>query len=936
MPREDDADGQDQVAANSLACTCPRLRLDVVMNYREETGWQLACFRGMFASLLVLFVGVAVAQEFEAAQKLFLTGKYDACLRACEAADPEGYRQEEWQLLLARTLLVVGRYPEAETVVSNALVRSVNSLRLRVLGFDTANASGSTWRARRRLQEINELVNSRPWAYRDAVDMVALGRAALLMGVDARVVLEKFYGTAQKSDPNLRDAYLASGELALSKHDYAIAAKTFTEALKKFPDDADVLHGLARAYEPSARARMLELTETALEKNENHVPSMLLLADHLVDAEEYDEAEKTLDRALKVNPWHPEAWSYRAVLAHLRNDPAAETDARDKALRFWSTNPGVDHLIGRKLSQNYRFAEGAARQRQALEFNPEFLPARIQLAEDLLRLGDEGDGWELAEEVHKRDGYDVTAYNLVTLRGTMQKFATLTNEHFIVRMSAREAAIYGDRALVLLEQAREQLTGKYGIKLESPTVVEIFPEQKDFGVRTFGMPHNPGFLGVCFGRVVTANSPASQGGTPSNWEAVLWHEFCHVITLQLTRNKMPRWLSEGISVYEELQANPAWGQRMNPRYREMALGDDLTPVSELSAAFLSPKSEFHVQFAYYQSSLVVEFLVENFGFDKLKAILRDLGEGTNINDAIPKHTVPMEQIEKDFAAFAKAKAEALGPGLDWKRPERDRSVSRRTESPIAGPLPEAGTNDLKSSLLTVLGPVLTNASAPRSTASSNTAPRAEASDRQSGKANYWELLEEARKFVAQEQWEAAKLPLRTLIELCPNQSGPNNAYALLAEVHRGLRETDLERAALAKWADGDADALEAYQRLMELAESDRNWKVVAHNADRFLAVNPLVPQPYRFLARASEELGESPQAISAYRKVLLLDPPDPADVHFRLARLLHQTNDPGAKRHVLQALEEAPRFRDAHRLLLELPRAERDSTNAVIPKASVP
>ena len=66
---------------------------------------------------------------------------------------------------------------------------------------------------------------------------------------------------------------------------------------------------------------------------------------------------------------------------------------------------------------------------------------------------------------------------------------------------------------IILDRARSNLTARYGITLESPTVVEIFPEQKDFGVRTFGMPHNPGFLGVCFGRVVTANSPASPGAT---------------------------------------------------------------------------------------------------------------------------------------------------------------------------------------------------------------------------------------------------------------------------------------------------------------------------------------------------------------------------------------------------------------------------------------
>ena len=126
----------------------------------------------------------------------------------------------------------------------------------------------------------------------------------------------------------------------------------------------------------------------------------------------------------------------------------------------------------------------------------------------------------------------------------------------------------------------------------------------------------------------------------------------------------------------------------------------------------------------------------------------------------------------------------------------------------------------------------------------------------------------------------------------------------------------------------DATAQDAYLRLMELAETAQDWKAVTQNAERFLAVNPLLPQPYRFLGRASEALGDTSQAIGAYEKILLLDPPDPAAVHFRLATLLHNRNDPAAKRHTLQALEEAPRFREAHRLLLELASVQVKGTNS--------
>jgi tetratricopeptide (TPR) repeat protein len=73
------------------------------------------------------------------------------------------------------------------------------------------------------------------------------------------------------------------------------------------------------------------------------------------------------------------------------------------------------------------------------------------------------------------------------------------------------------------------------------------------------------------------------------------------------------------------------------------------------------------------------------------------------------------------------------------------------------------------------------------------------------------------------------------------------------------------------------------------------------------------------LAEAARGLGDRPLAIEALRTLLLLDPLDLADHHYRLATLLREENRLSeARRHVLMALEEAPRFRDGHRLLLEI------------------
>jgi tetratricopeptide (TPR) repeat protein len=422
----------------------------------------------------------------------------------------------------------------------------------------------------------------------------------------------------------------------------------------------------------------------------------------------------------------------------------------------------------------------------------------------------------------------------------------------------------------LLERAHHTWTDKYGLKLEKPTVVEIFDQQKDFGVRTFGMPENPGYLGVCFGCVITANSPATQMPSPANWEAVLWHEFCHTVTLTMTKNKMPRWLSEGISVFEEREANPTWGQRINPRYREMIIGGELTPVSKLSGAFMAPKSGEHLQFAYYQSSLVVEHIVERFGHEAIVTILEKLRQGLEINAILAEVVEPIDELDAAFEAYAIKRAESLGPELDWEKPRPDE---------LRGELPGQEEGETP---------------------------------------NFHRLSQRANQRVKARKWEEAKPLCKELIRLCPDRADGNaNPYALLASCHRQLEEFTQEREVLEILAWISNDAYDVYLRLIELGEENEDWEAVRMNAERALAVNPLLPGPHRSLALADETQGREYAAVKSWRTLLQLDPEDPAEAHFHLARLLRENTQTEGKRHLLMALEEAPRFRQAHRLLLD-------------------
>jgi len=814
------------------------------------------------------------AEDIDVAREQFKTGQYKKCLALTrKAIEDSTYRSRRhlW-ILMVESLMALGQYNEAAKEIDLALLRYPMSSRLLKLGHKAHLYSGQNDRASEMLKKIYRYGGSFKIEFWDPPDLVALGETLLLLGSEPRIILEQLFNRALRIDPNCREAYLAAAALALDKQDYDLAASQYRKALERFGDDPDMHCGLAKAFYYSDRNLMIKSLDAALFINPNHVPSLLLLAEHQIDCEDYVSAGKLLDQALAVNPWHSETWALRAVISHLGNDPNAVKSCRTNALKFWPTNPIVDYLIGKKLSQKYRFAEGAAYQRQALQFDTKYLAAKSQLAEDLLRLGDESKGWTLAEEVYKADQYNVLAYNLVNLRDNMSTFKTLTADGFVIRMEKLEAAVYGERVLKLLQQAKSELCKKYDIELDDSVTLELFPNQQDFAVRTFGMPGGDGFLGVCFGNVITANSP--RASREINWESTLWHEFCHVVTLNLTDNKMPRWLSEGISVYEERQRNPACGQHMNSEYRKMILGEELVPISRLSSAFLSPPTPMHLQFAYYESSLVVEFLVEKFGLASIKAILADLAKGEEINSVISRRTAPIEKIEKQFEAFARKQAEDLANNVDWTEPE---------------------TGQVDPSDPEALAEWLT------------THPN-----------SFWALTLRAIHLLEDENWEQAQIPLKKLISIYPNYTDEENAYSLLAKIYRKLDETEQERLMLNKLGSISANAVEAYGRLMEIGMEQKDWRAVLDNGNKYLAVYPMLGAVHWQMGRANEELGHNEQAIDSYRRLLLLDPADPADINYRLAKLF-QDRDPGtAKRYVLEALADAPRFRQAHRLLLKI------------------
>lgn len=824
--------------------------------------------------LLLFAANVGRAADLDDAQALFASGDYEGCQDMAAEAVEKGIWNVRWPMLLIRCQMTTGQYADALVTYEAAAKRfTFNALPLQLQGVDVLRMNNQTERAEQELAKIRNQVRQSLGRFMSKESMVAVGRYLVTQGEDARKILEIFFDAAIQADPKFVDAYVASVELALQKNDFQLAAQTIETALKLQPDDPYLYFLKAQAWASTDPQQTKTALQQALQRNPHHVPSLLLQAERMIDGERYDEAREVLKQVFRVNQYQPQAWAFLAVIAHLEGKPEVEALLRATALCSWESNPDVDHWIGVKLSQKYRFAEGAEYQRRALALRPNSSQYRFQLAQDLLHLGDDEAGWELAQQTQQDDPYNIVAFNLMTLHDSLDSFRILQSDGILLRMDPFEADVYGQQAMDLLQAAKRTLCEKYEIQPDKQIIVEIFPTQRDFAIRTFGLPGGEGYLGVCFGRLVTANSPASQGTAPANWQSVLWHEFCHVVTLEKTRNRMPRWLSEGISVYEERQRDPRWGQQLTPAFRDMILSEDLTPVSQLSEAFLTPKSGLHVQFAYYESSLVVEYLIDEYGQEGLNQLLTDLGVGMPINEALQRHAGSLAALDTEFAEYAAERARQFGPDADWQRPQADRP-----------PSPQQWQVLLKDS------------------------PK-----------NYWALKAAAEDAVANESWEEAEALLDRLDALLPDDASDGCATELRARMAgvRGEVETELQH--LQTLAGRRDDDLPSYRRIADIAAEQGDWDVVREMAEQILAVHPLLPVGHQRLADAGEAQDAPADTARALAVLSLMDPVDPADLHYRWASALQKLKQPAAaKRQVLLALEHAPRYREAYQLLISL------------------
>ena len=813
-----------------------------------------------------------------------ITGDYSGAEQSLRQSLATFDKNETIHSQLAELLTLTGRSGEALQILEPFIAEQIASVRSLVQFGKILTLHGRRSEAEPYyLQAISYYDRGLVFAAED-IAWVAVACRELERFHDAN----NLFREAARLDPENIEIHQLWGDLFREKYNIAEARRSYTDILRQNENHVPALVGMAIIEGGQAAHALLD---NALEINPRSEPALVARAALLNEDERYDEAAQYLERALQINPESIDAMAMLAAIAYLRDDDQTFLRLEKQVAELSPGNGEFYARIAEICGRSYRFDKAVEMARKAVSLNDQLWSGHTTLGMNLLRQGDETKALYHLEEGFRGDPFNVRAMNLLEVLEVLDGYETRTTENFIVRLHPSEANVLWPYLKPLLEESWNTLTAKYDFIPQGPILIELFSEYEDFAVRTSGLPNIGHLLGVCFGSVITLGSPKehSPPGTV-NWQEVVWHEFTHVITLQMTKNNIPRWLSEGVSVFEEKNGRPEWGRHQEIKLIKAVEDNRIIGLSDLNGSFSRARSLEDLDFAYYQSSLLVEFIVERYGFEMLKTLIHTFADQMDMGAVfLEVFAVPLEQVEEQFISWVNQRVEMIDVDVDQAVSDIHDwfAAHGSSKSPMA-------SEEHKNALIEALFQHVT------------TSPR-----------NFYAHFQLGLIFYADDNLVGALDHLTIATELLPTYSSTPNPRQILAAIYEELGDTEALTRELEALILVKPYAYDACLKLAQAAQSGGDYDRFADYLEKAIALNPYAQGVHRLLAAAAMEQLDYETAIREYAVLLALDDTDPALANTNLAEaLLLHGQKAEAKRYALAALEIAPMFERAQDILL--------------------
>ena len=669
---------------------------------------------------------------------------------------------------------------------------------------------------------------------------------------------------ANSSDPAIKTHW---GQLYLQTHQISDAEALFREALLYDGTWLPARLGLAQSLAVGFEGRARQMLESVLAERPDSVHAMVMLARIELELQNLEEARSLLGKAQEAAELqgHPllEIYALHAGANLLEDKPL--TEWVDKALDYNPRYGDIYAIPARFYIITYRYREAVDLYQKAVTIDDDLATAHRDLGINQLRINNVFAARYHLQKAYDRDPFDAQTVNTLRLLDDLDKMrisaidvahpddATQRIGRVLMRLDREDADALEPYVVDLATRAVQTFTERYDFQLQQPMVVELYHDHDDFGVRTVSTP-GIGLLGVAFGYLTAMDSPKARPAGSFHWGSTLWHEIAHVFTLGATNHRLPRWFSEGLSVYEEWNTGPLADRELPMDVLAAINQGQLLPLEQLDQGFVRPSYNGQTQVSYMQAGLVCDFIAGRFGHEALLLMLAQFAHGASANEALKAAIGDgYATIDADFAEHLQS---------EW--------------------------GDILSTL-----------------------------------DEYSAVIRQLERAMQFEDWVSSEALARDLIRRYPQRVSEGNAYEVLAVAlaEQGLDDDAVD--VLLQWKRrGGHDPDTLYQLIVDLRARDRHSDAI----EVMEALNWVMPynsDVHQWLGEHYLAESDAQRALREFDALLGMQFDDPASAYLGKAEayLLLDDRDE-ARRQVLFALENAPFYRPAQQLLLNLSAGE--------------
>jgi tetratricopeptide (TPR) repeat protein len=225
-------------------------------------------------------------------------------------------------------------------------------------------------------------------------------------------------------------------------------------------------------------------------------------------------------------------------------------------------------------------------------------------------------------------------------------FSQRENSHFNLHFEGKDTSdIFRRDLLAALDSDYDDLVRDLGYSPRNNIAVTLYTQQTFFDVT-----RAPSWSGAINDGKLRIPISGVQSVTPE-LARVLKHELTHSFVSQMSGNRCPTWLNEGIAQMEEGKSSASNGRQL----AQLFAGGDEIPFNVLEGSFMN-FSVPQVTVAYAESLAAAEYIRDAYGMSEVTRILELLAQGSSTEAAL-RSTVHADyrQLREEMARALKEK-----------------------------------------------------------------------------------------------------------------------------------------------------------------------------------------------------------------------------------------------------------------------------------------